>query len=99
MNLPEPTNTDRLAEVDVASDRRGADVEPVVVGGRQLLGDASLDGVDPAYAMVRLLLVGGSNSRHTGDGQLALALQEGRVGFLLLVSIVLESITPGLNLR
>ena len=38
VNLPQTANTDRLAHVDVASDGSGADVEPVNVLGRQLLG-------------------------------------------------------------
>lgn len=47
VNLAETANTDGLAEVDVAGDGGGADVEPVNVLGRELLGGTSLDGVDP----------------------------------------------------
>lgn len=48
VDLAETANTDSLAEVDVAGNRGSADVEPVNVLGRELLGVASLDGVDPA---------------------------------------------------
>lgn len=47
VDLAEAANTDSLAEVDVAGDGGGADVEPVNVLGRELLGGTSLDGVDP----------------------------------------------------
>ena len=47
VDLAEAANTDSLAQVDVAGDGGGADVVPVNVLGRELLGDASLDGVDP----------------------------------------------------
>ena len=47
MDLAEATDTDGLAEVDVAGHRGGADVVPVDVLGRELLGDTSLDGVNP----------------------------------------------------
>ena len=47
VDLAEAADTDGLAEVDVASDGRGADVEPVNVLGGELLGGAGLDGVDP----------------------------------------------------
>lgn len=47
VDLAEAANTDGLAEVDVAGDGGGADVEPVNVLGRELLGGASLDGVNP----------------------------------------------------
>jgi hypothetical protein len=36
----------------VAGDRGGADVVPVDVLGRKLLGDTSLDGIDPAYTSI-----------------------------------------------
>ena len=49
VNLAETANTDGLPEVDVAGNRGGADVEPVNVLRGQLLGVASLDGVDPAW--------------------------------------------------
>lgn len=47
VDLAEAADTDGLAEVDVAGDGGGADVEPVNVLGRKLLGDTSLDGVNP----------------------------------------------------
>lgn len=47
VNLAETANTNGLAEVDVAGDGGGTDVEPVNVLGRQLLGGTSLDGVNP----------------------------------------------------
>lgn len=48
VHLPQTADTDGLAEVDMAGNRGGADVEPVDVLGRELLGDSSLDGVNPA---------------------------------------------------
>ena len=56
VDLAEAANTDGLAEVDVAGDGGGADVVPVNVLGRELLGDASLDGVDPT--LEKLLVLG-----------------------------------------
>lgn len=47
MDLAETADTDSLAEVNVAGDRGGTDVVPVNVLGRELLGNTSLDGVDP----------------------------------------------------
>lgn len=47
VDLAEAADADGLAEVDVAGDGGGADVEPVNVLGRELLGGAGLDGVDP----------------------------------------------------
>jgi hypothetical protein len=47
VDLAETANTDSLAEVDVAGDGGGADVEPVNVLGRELLCGTSLDGVNP----------------------------------------------------
>jgi hypothetical protein len=47
VDLAETADTDGLAEVDVAGDRGGTDVEPVNVLGRELLGGTSLDSVDP----------------------------------------------------
>lgn len=52
VNLPQTTNTNGLPEVDMASDGGGADVEPVDLLGRELLGDTSLDGINPAYVRV-----------------------------------------------
>jgi hypothetical protein len=48
VHLAEAADADGLAEVDVAGDGGGTDVVPVNVLGRKLLGDAGLDGVDPA---------------------------------------------------
>lgn len=47
VDLAETANTDGLAEVDVAGDGGGTDVEPVNVLGRELLSRTSLDGIDP----------------------------------------------------
>lgn len=47
VDLAETADTDGLAEVDVAGDGGGADVEPVNVLGRELLGGTGLDGVNP----------------------------------------------------
>jgi hypothetical protein len=41
VDLAETANTDGLAHVDVAGDGSGADVEPVDVLGRQLVGVCS----------------------------------------------------------
>lgn len=54
VNLAETANTDGLAEVDVAGDGGGTDVEPVNVLGRQLLGGTSLDGVNPTLYKVSI---------------------------------------------
>ena len=48
VNLAEAADTDGLPHVDVAGNRSGADVEPVDILGRHLLGGAGLDGVNPA---------------------------------------------------
>lgn len=48
VSLAETADTNGLAEVDVAGDRGGTDVVPVNVLGRELSGDTSLDGIDPA---------------------------------------------------
>lgn len=48
----EAADTDRLAQVDVARDRGGARVEPVDVLGRELLGGAGLDGVNPTCVVL-----------------------------------------------
>lgn len=47
MELAEGTNTDRLAEVDVAGKSSGTDVEPVWVVRGLLLVGAGLDDVNP----------------------------------------------------
>lgn len=54
VDLAETANTDGLAEVDVAGDGGGTDVEPVNVLGRQLLGGTSLDGVNPTFKIVSI---------------------------------------------
>jgi len=48
VGLAETTDTDGLAEVDVTSDGSGTDIEPVHALGGELLGVASLDGVNPS---------------------------------------------------
>lgn len=48
VDLAEAADTDGLAEVDVAGDRGGADVEPVNVLGRELVAGTGLDDVNPA---------------------------------------------------
>ena len=48
VDLAETAYTDSLAHVDVAGDGSGADVEPVDVLGRELIGVACLDSVNPA---------------------------------------------------
>lgn len=48
VDLPETADTDGLAEVDVARDGGGADVEPVDVLGRELPGGAGLDQLNPS---------------------------------------------------
>lgn len=47
VDLAEAADTDGLADVDVAGDGGGADVEPVNVLGRELLGGAGLDDINP----------------------------------------------------
>lgn len=48
VDLAETADTDGLAEVDVAGDRGGANVEPVNVLGRELVAGTGLDDVNPA---------------------------------------------------
>lgn len=48
VDLAEAANTDGLAHVDVASDGGGADVVPVGVLGRELVGSGGLDSVNPS---------------------------------------------------
>lgn len=85
VDLAETADTDGLPEVDVAGDGGGADVEPVDVLGGHLLGGTSLDGVDPAcwYRQQRSPMQGIGQEEGwnvlTGNGKLALALQESRV--------------------
>ena len=52
VDLAETADTNGLAEVDVAGDRGGADVEPVNVLGRELAGRTSLDGINPTWAVL-----------------------------------------------
>ena len=52
VQLPQAADADRLAEVDVARDRGGADVEPVDILRRQLLGGTRLDGINPAFSLL-----------------------------------------------
>jgi len=53
VNLPEAADTDRLAHVDMASDGGGANVEPVDVLGRQLLGVYGALDRDPSHMRQR----------------------------------------------
>lgn len=48
VELAETADTDGLAEIDVAGDGGSADVEPVNVLGRELLGGTGLDDINPA---------------------------------------------------
>jgi hypothetical protein len=48
VDLAEAAYTDSLAHVDVTGDGSGTDVEPVDVLGRELIGVARLDSVNPA---------------------------------------------------
>lgn len=58
VDLAQTADTDVLAHVDVTGDGSSADVEPVNVLGRKLLGGTGLDSVDPtlcfAYRLVTL---------------------------------------------
>lgn len=63
VDLAQAADTDGLAHVDVTGNGSGADVVPVGVLGRELVGAGSLDSVNPSR-----------------DGELALTLQESRVG-------------------
>jgi hypothetical protein len=54
VDLAETADTDGLAEVDVAGDGGGADVEPVNVLRRELLSGTSLDGVNPTYGVLAI---------------------------------------------
>lgn len=49
VDLAEAADTDGLAHVDVAGDGGGADVEPVGVLRRHLLGGTGLDGINPTW--------------------------------------------------
>jgi hypothetical protein len=49
VNFAKTSNTDGFAEVDVASDRGGADVEPIDRLRRELLRWAGLDCVNPTW--------------------------------------------------
>jgi hypothetical protein len=82
VDLAETADTDGLAEVDVAGDRGGADVEPVNVQRGELLGGTGLDGVNPTWKRSALFegLVSQAGWEHTRDGELALTLQESAVG-------------------
>lgn len=84
VDLAETANADSLPHVDVAGNGGGTDVEPVNVLRRQLLGAAGLDSVNPTCQ--RTWSASGSRlrtaqvSKLTGNGQLALALQESSIG-------------------
>lgn len=91
VDLAQAANTDGLPQVDVASDRGGTDVPPVNVLRRQLLGIAGLDGINPTCSdRVRRAFVRRDrrcSGKLTGHRELALALQESRVGRYDTVSI------------
>ena len=57
VDLAETADTDGLAEVDVAGDGSGADVEPVGRLRGQLVAVRGLDGVDPAWNRKSVLVV------------------------------------------
>ncbi len=48
MDLSKSADTDGLAEIDMAGDGGGADVEPIDRLGRKFFGRTRLDGVNPA---------------------------------------------------
>jgi hypothetical protein len=52
VDLAETADADALAEVDVAGDGGGADVEPVNVLGGELVAGTGLDDVNPAWVML-----------------------------------------------
>lgn len=86
VDLAETADTNGLAQVDGTGDSGGADVEPVDVLRRHLLGGASLDRVNPTWMDLcqPKSFPGSTGTRsqsdiHTGDGQLALTLQESSV--------------------
>lgn len=56
VNLAEASNTDSLAEVDVAGDGGGADVEPVNGLWWELLGGTGLHGINPTWRTCKLLI-------------------------------------------
>lgn len=56
VDLAEAADTNSLAEVDVAGDGGGTDVEPVNVLRRELLGRAGLDGINPTCREDDLLM-------------------------------------------
>lgn len=98
VDLAETADTDGLAEVDVAGDGGGANVEPVGILGRHLLGGAGLDGVNPTWwngvlAAGRGLLLSKGLIR-TRNGQLSLTLQERSVGVDELVRLDYRKKTP-----
>lgn len=100
VDLAETADTDGLAAVNVAGNGGGADVEPVGVLRRHLLGGTGLDGVNPAWWTVTLAFrclgygqrwvnVGAWKKELvlTRDGKLSLTLQEGSVGIDELVRL------------
>lgn len=90
VDAAETANTNGLAEVDVAGNGGGADVEPVDVLGGHLLGGAGLDGINPTCCRELadcLIHRFWGSSKPTGNGQLALALQESSIGVDELVGL------------
>ena len=49
VDFAKTTDADGFAEVDVACDGSGADVEPIDGLGREFLSTAGLDGINPAW--------------------------------------------------
>jgi hypothetical protein len=76
----------------VAGDGSGTDVEPVDVLGRHLLGGTGLDGIDPTCSEAVLeavpsLVAYRRSGELTGHRELALTLQERRVGRCRLLAL------------
>ena len=96
VGFAEAADTHALAEVDVAGDAGGADVEPVGVLRGEFVAVGGFDSVDPACKVVSEMVLKEKRAgkkavvqedRHTGDLEFALTLQEGRVGFDELLSL------------
>jgi len=97
VNLPHPTNANRLAEVDVASNSGSTGIEPVGFLWRKLLRGASLDELNPACTKplsenFRCHRVAGKI--HTRNGELALALQKSTIGLDELLRLTREQNKP-----
>lgn len=66
VDLAEAADADGLAGVDEAGDGGGADVVPVRVLGRHLLGGTGLDGVDPTWQELLANLRWGGGGKDKG---------------------------------